>query len=255
CESGGKVLTRGSDNQNFIDKYIANSSGTLFMYASTEEEKARELSHIKHGLFTYYFLKAIDNETIYDEGILTPNRIQEYIAKETLKESDFKQTPVIESRTVGYYPFAQSIEKKQNIRESEQEIKVVKNKEENKTEFEYFPEVPSKIRKETFEELKPKIEIQIQNWIDDYKAQGYELKTSENFEIYNDSLEDKLKDSIVKNSINEKVISLDNVFSSEREIVNPNSVLAAFNPLSMIDAMMKKNEPEYIYRNYINWNA
>src|SRR5690606_7796951 len=110
-------------------------------------------------------------------------------------------------------------------------------------------------RKETFEELKPKIEIQIQNWIDDYKAQGYELKTSENFEIYNDSLEDKLKDSIVKNSINEKVISLDNVFSSEREIVKPNSVLAAFNPLSMIDAMMKKNEPEYIYRNYINWNA
>lgn len=252
CESGGKVLTRNSDNHNFVDKYIAKSSGTLFMYASTEEENAREISDIKHGLFTYYFIKAIDNDIIYDEGILTPNRIQEFIAKETLKESGFKQTPVIESRTIGYYPFAYSIEKQENIRTSEQEVSDVINKKVEKDIFEYFPEIPLEIRIETFDKLKPDFENQIQKWIDNFQAKGYELKTSDKFDIYNDSLEEKLKDSIIKKSISEKINSLNNVFSCEREIVKPSPILSVF---SMIDAMMKKNEPEYIYRNNINWNT
>jgi len=84
CESGGKVLTRSQEKENLIDKYIAKSTGTLFMYASTENETAKEFSDIKHGLFTYYFLTAINNSEIYDvEGILTPNRIQDFIARET----------------------------------------------------------------------------------------------------------------------------------------------------------------------------
>ena len=81
CESGGKVLTRGAaEPVDIIEKYISKSSGILFMYAATESESAKELERIKHGLFTYYFLDAINKEDLYDtDGILTPNRIQDYI--------------------------------------------------------------------------------------------------------------------------------------------------------------------------------
>lgn len=258
CESGGKVLTRNSDKEDFINKYISKSSGTLFMYASTENENAREISDIKHGLFTYYFLKAIDNDNIYDEGILTPNRIQEYIAKETLKESDFKQTPVIESRTVGYYPFAYNTTKKIKEETRKKEDSIVKQNEfeaKKNVEFEYFPEIPSEIRQQIFIELKPKFELEIENWVTKLIADGYEIKTSNDFSIYNSNLKESLTESIVKSSISEKVVSLNNVLTSEREIIKPNPILSTFSTMSMIDAMLKKSEPEYTYNNYINWNG
>ncbi|MFM9987795.1 caspase domain-containing protein [Flavobacterium sp.] len=255
CESGGKVLTRNSEEEDFINKYISKSSGTLFMYASTENENAREISDIKHGLFTYYFLKAIDNDNIYDEGILTPNRIQEYIAKETLKESDFKQTPVIESRTVGYYPFAYNSEKKVKVEIRKTEDSIITENVvgmEKNVEFEYFPEVPSEIRQKMFLELKPQFELEIENWASKLTADGYEINISNDFSIYNSDIKDSLTDSIVKSSISEKVVSLNNIFTSEREIIKPNPILGSF---SMIDAMLKKSEPEYSYYNYINWNG
>ena len=258
CESGGKVLTRNSDEEDFVNKYISKSSGTLFMYASTENEKAKEISDIKHGLFTYYFLKAIDNDYIYDEGILTPNRIQEYIAKETLKESDFKQTPVIESRTIGYYPFAYNNGKEIKEKTRQNDVSIVKQNEvetKKNVEFEYFPEIPSGIRQETFIELKPKFEVEIENWAAKLIAKGYEIKISSDFSIYDSNIKDLLTDSIVKNSISEKVVSLNNVFTSERKIIKPNPILGTFSTMSMIDAMLKKSEPEYSYHNYINWNG
>lgn len=255
CESGGKVLTRSTANQNFIDKFIAKSFGTLFMYASTEDETAREISDIKHGLFTYYFIKAIDNDKIYDEGVLTPNRIQEYIAKETLKESNFKQTPVIESRTVGYYPFAYNNEGRKTLRNSKELINDVKTKKEKIDKFEYFPEIPSEVRTKTFDEFKLIFETEFQKWIGEFQAKGYDIKIGDSFNIYDESIADRLTDSIVKKSISEKVISINNVFSSEREIIKPDPVSSVFNTLSMLDAMFKKKEPEYIYRNYINWQT
>lgn len=254
CESGGRVLTRSSDGQDFVAKYISKSSGTLFMYAATEEESAREIFDIKHGLFTYYFLKAIENTDIYDDGILTPNRIQEFIAKETLKESDFKQTPVIESRTIGYYPFAYINGGKTLL---DQDLVTIEDNEEKQKslELEYFPEIPTNVRKETFLALKPKFELEIDDWIAKLLKEGFEIKVANDLTIYNSSIQESLTESIVKESINEDIISLNNVFFAEREIIKPNSLLSSFSTLSMIDAMLKKSKPEYEDRYSINFGA
>lgn len=106
CESGGKTLTRGQSGRESIDEYIAASSGALFLYACQEDENAFEIDGIKHGLMTHFFLEATTKVNLYDEeGILTPGRIHEYVAKKVASHSKFAQVPVMESRVVGFYPF------------------------------------------------------------------------------------------------------------------------------------------------------
>lgn len=109
CESGSKTLTRGlpADKDAEIDELIAASSGALFLYACQSTESALEEDAMQHGVMTHYFLESISTHTLYDEdGILTPGRIQEYVAKKVATHSNFVQVPVIENRVVGYYPFA-----------------------------------------------------------------------------------------------------------------------------------------------------
>jgi len=109
CESGNKTLTRSMHNEqtNFIKELIENSSGILFLYAYQANQMAQENKTIKHGLMTNYFLEAINNTKLYDEdGILTPGRIQEYVAKNVSKFTDFSQIPLVENNISGYYPFA-----------------------------------------------------------------------------------------------------------------------------------------------------
>jgi|GEM_PF-6720863 len=259
CESGGKVLTRGEkEEENFITNFIAQSTGTLFMYAATENETAKELSALGHGLFTNYFLDAINNDSLYDDGVLTPNRIQDYIAKQTLKESNFKQTPVIENRTIGYYPFAF------NHKYSEESIAtptletprgeaVSEMQEEQQTIIteQYFPVVPRPIRTKLFENLEPKFKEIISSWISNFESSGYTVTEADDLGIFPSDVEDKLKDRVVNTSVSEKMPSIEGVFSSERELIKPDRLFALG---SMIDAMLKKNEPEYRYYNYINWN-
>ena len=256
CESGGKVLTRTQKNDNIIGQYISKSTGTLFMYASTESETAKEFSDIKHGLFTYYFLTAINNEEIYDsEGILTPNRIQDFIARETLKESDFKQTPVIENRTIGYYPFAFLNPEKVEMMVVQEKNKIDK-KESNKSKRtvikeQYFPIIPPEIRESIFAELQEQFDKTFEIFTQREEFKNYDLSKGNDFNIYDYEITDKLTDSIVNKSVLEKIISLDATFASERETIKPNPFLSSF---SMIDAMFQKNKPEYQINNYINWN-
>ncbi|WP_299212248.1 caspase family protein [uncultured Aquimarina sp.] len=255
CESGGKVLTRNQNNENLINQYISKSTGTLFMYASTESETAKEFSDIKHGLFTYYFLSAINNKGIYDnEGVLTPNRIQDFIARETQKESDFKQTPVIENRTIGYYPFAFQNPSEIITPIKKKEVNDKKESRKNKPTTileQYFPVIPFEIRELIFTELKDEVNIIFEKFLKQEKFSNYEQSNGSNFDIYDYEISDKLKDSVVNKSVSEKVISLDSTFSSERELIKPNPFLTAF---SMLDAMLQKNKQEYQINNYINWN-
>lgn len=106
CESGGKTLTRKITQTQIIEDFLVYSHGVLFLYACQEDEKASEITGIKHGLMTYHFLEAINSQELYDnDGILTPGRIQEFVAKKVSSYSHFRQLPVIESRVIGYYPF------------------------------------------------------------------------------------------------------------------------------------------------------
>jgi uncharacterized caspase-like protein len=109
CESGSKTLTRNVfyEKNNNLNDLIKYSSGILFLYACQADQFAHESDSIKHGVMTYYFIEAIRNDTLYDDdGTLTPGRIQEYVAKKVATFSHFLQTPVSESNTSGYYPFA-----------------------------------------------------------------------------------------------------------------------------------------------------
>lgn len=109
CASGSKALTRsvgGLTDSHEIDKLIAASSGALFLYACQSNEYAFEESVVKHGVMTHYFLEAADEKTLYDsDGVLTPSRIQEYVAKKVSQHSVYAQIPVTENRMTGYYPF------------------------------------------------------------------------------------------------------------------------------------------------------
>lgn len=108
CNSGGKVLTRGQNSNNIgISDHIEHSSGIVFLYACTEEQYAKESDSVQHGLMTNFFVEALNTNKLYDEEeIITPSRIQEYVAKKTSSSTNFTQTPVIEGRMTGYYPFA-----------------------------------------------------------------------------------------------------------------------------------------------------
>src|ERR1019366_3138516 len=251
CESGGKVLTRGTSEPDLIEKYISKSSGVLFMYAATENEKAKEVSKIKHGLFTYYFLDAINNDSNYDsEGILTPNRIQVYIARETSKESEFKQTPVIENRTIGYYPFAfkekpkepivmTKVGKERNVADEASSIDKI-----------YFPEIPNEIRQQVFAELTQSFISAKDKWFSVLKLDEYDITIGENLSIFNRSLSDSLTDSIAIKSRNENIEAVSNLFSLDRVENTPNPVSGMF---SIIDALTQKKQPKYTYFNNIQW--
>lgn len=246
CESGGKVLTRGTKKTDLIENYISKSNGILFMYATTENEKAKELEHIKHGLFTYYFLKAVSDESIYDtEGVLTPNRIQDFIARETSKESQFKQTPVIENRTAGYYPFAFK-NRKQEFIKTEQEIPI--KKKESMIDKEYFPVIPPEIRNNLFSELKPLFEEKIKQCIPDIK--DYEITFGDSITVIGSNVEDKITDSISEMSRKENVIAMNRLFSYDRIENKPNKLAGVF---SMLDAMSGVEKPKYTYINRILW--
>lgn len=107
CCSGGKILNKPLDNVREIEKHISNSLGEMFIYACQLDEIANESLKDKHGLLTYYFLEALNNEYLYnEEGTLTFMRIQEYVAKNIREISNFKQNPVIENRIIRFYPFA-----------------------------------------------------------------------------------------------------------------------------------------------------
>jgi hypothetical protein len=251
CESGGKVLTRGDNSDdNLISKFLSKSKGILFMFASTEEEKARELSDIKHGLFSYHFIKAINEPENYDnDGILTPNRIHDYISKVTIKESDFKQTPVIENRTIGYYPFAfkENQVLKKEIKGIDEKEKTIEGKIIDK---QYFPIIPEEIRVSVFNEIKPMIEEIFSSWIAKLELNNYEISTGYDLSLFDTNVQDKLLDKIVNESRNEKVEAVNLLFSTEREEANQNLL---FGGLGIIDTLLNRNRPKYHYYNRINW--
>jgi hypothetical protein len=118
CESGNKTLKRSVfyEKDNYLNDLVKNSSGILFLYACQADQVALESENIKHGIMTHHFIEAIQNEKLYDEdGILTPGRIQEYVAKKVATFSHFTQIPVSESNTRGYYPFAMRIPAFENV--------------------------------------------------------------------------------------------------------------------------------------------
>lgn len=251
CESGGKVLLRGEKNNDaLINEYISNSSGVLFMFASTEHEKAKELAKHEHGLFTHHFLNAINATDNYDQdGILTPNRIQDYIARETSKDSEFMQTPVVENRTQGYYPFA-FLEGSKTILE-EDSLKLERTSADMKSKTmdgTYFPNIPVEIRDQVFEDLQPKLDEYFKSVQGTFSDQDYKITLDSQID-FGSQITDPLTNSIVEEARKVKVNAVSGLFTTERHEVQQGSLFGG----SMISAMINRNKAKYEYNNSISW--
>jgi hypothetical protein len=111
CQSGGKALTRGTN-----DELIRFSSGAALLYACTETQTASERQEICHGILTNAFLSVMNNQNLYDsDGNITPGRISEEVSKIVSNETEFSQTPTYEARVIGYYPFGHFNKSQENI--------------------------------------------------------------------------------------------------------------------------------------------
>jgi uncharacterized caspase-like protein len=193
CESGNKTITRSVsfEKDNYLNELIKNSSGILFLYACQADQYAQENEAIKHGVMTHYFIEAIRNDALYDEeGILTPGRIQEYVAKKVATLSHFSQTPVSESNTSGYYPFAMKT-----------------------PAFDSFSLVPAVIlpQNRAIVSIKPTREsrLELQKVAIDFLTNTFNTFIDENFGDYQKSHFDTLKDILLSNTemLKERIVS------------------------------------------------
>jgi len=259
CECGGKVLTRGKSDKDLIENLINKSSGILFMYGATENERAKEYSKFGHGLFTYHFLEAIKTDENYDkDGILTPNRIQDIISKETSTSSGFKQTPVIENRTIGYYPFAfieSAVVKEAESRVESNERcvpheKITEVNQERAIDKEYFPFVPGDVRRSLFAELRPKINEIFNAWTTQLSLDGYNKKIDQGISLFGMNREEKIVSELMYSVEREKVPPVSGLFHTETVEATP----FPFASRSVIDSLMGKNKKHHV-RKWIHWNS
>ena len=261
CESGSKVLTRGKTEEKIIkdiEKFLEVSSGTIFMYACQNHEEAHENSTIGHGIFTNQILECLKDQSNYDkDGILVPDQIAIYVRKNTLSESNFKQTPVIEIRSTGYYPFAFSKHaqelfkglsngggtrgmKKEGTSIAEVDLKTA-----------IFPDIEPSIRNSLFDSLKDLSKMQIRDFASNYQdCDNYEVTINDSLGAIPSNISDLVIQRIIETSKKEKIEAAGNLFSVTTEPIKDN-----FLQLTFIDAFMKSNEKKYRTNYWINQSS
>ncbi|MDK0688212.1 caspase family protein [Clostridium perfringens] len=268
CHSGGKVLTRANSEAD-IDKYIKNSNGVMFLYACQKHEFAYEKPDIQHGDLTHSFLEALENKSLYDEGILTFNRIVDEVQKSISQSSGFKQIPVIENSVTGYYPFAIDYSKKIEKINGEDNMKLIDRNENDAKEIVCIDAAKSKedyitlnkekimnIRKKIFDKLNKKFEEDLDKYeVEDMEKYNVSYFNDFNFldskNIISSSLLEKEIVTYVEES---KLIPLNNlIYSEEKQVIpstNPfSNILASINLYNNI----KQEKKDYII-NFINDN-
>jgi uncharacterized caspase-like protein len=263
CESGGKVLARSLKDKSIFSDFVASSSGVTLMYAATTSEVASEDSSLGHGVFTNYFLKVLDDEQLYDEdGILTPGRLQEQVSRATIKETQFSQTPVVENRSTGYYPFAFKLEHVSSLlpsaRSAEATSDVASEAESLPDDTAatpsaisqvYFPAIPQQIRELSLIELRAQLP-ELLSQAPELNREGYSVTQGTDLSIFSSRIASALTDSIVAKSRSEKVEAIDSLFSTDRREKKPNFVTT-----SLLDLMIQQTEPQYSYINNIRWES
>lgn len=232
CQSGNKVLTRSIDND--ISKFINLSEGASFLYACRSSEGAQERADLAHGLLTHNLLSYISNRSSYDEdGYLTFNRIVDFVQKNTIEHSEFSQTPVVESRISGFYPFAILKDKLSEVRSTT---------------------VKSSIEKRDLREVRNKIQERCIDLIDtclnSLTFNNYSIADTVDFneltsrEIYNSS---DLKEKIVKYTESHNLVSLNKlIYQEEVKVDYKNNLFGSV--LLSLDKMYNKPQS---YINYV----
>jgi len=75
---------------------MAAGKGKIIMAASGANEGSQELDRLRHGVFTYYLLEALDGKADYDkDGIVTVIEAHQYVEKKVAAETVNTQKPEI----------------------------------------------------------------------------------------------------------------------------------------------------------------
>lgn len=258
CESGGKVLTRGvpveNKNESVIQKYLEISSGVLFMFACQEDEKAHEMKKLGHGLFTYYFLQAFEQQSEYDEfGILVPEKVIAFVKKNTIDVSKFKQCPVVELHSPGYYPlaFTEAAIKSKEVKKNAAADAVLHSKSDKTSITAQFPKIDPKVRHQTFQIIKDSISVAFLAYGSQFpQSESYSMSYTHDFESLPDEVFTKAKEEIVSRARNAKVPAAGELFSVTREPINNN--MLGFN---WLDTILHQNNPTHETRYWIEFGS
>ncbi len=226
------------------------------MYAATESEMAYESTAWGHGLFTRYFLEAINNASLYDEdGILTTNRIQDYIARETAKESKFKQNPVIENRSAGYYPFAFSADTSLTQDPSLEEVAVVDEvgratvAPATLVDRLYFPAIPVPIRERVQAALKELLLQTLMRAVEEFQQADYIVTTGENLRVFPNEADEKVTRSIVERAKTRGLDAVNQLFYTEQRSNKGHGISSR----GWLDTFIHQNQNAPSFESVIRW--
>jgi hypothetical protein len=250
CESGGKVLTRKQSAfspQEFVDNLVGQATGILFMYASTDEEIANEQSDLGHGIFTHFFLKAIEDPANYRDGILSPSVLQDRIAYETQRSTKFKQNPVIENRSIGFYPFSflESYTKK-ITGEHLESISTTVSQENETTHHSKFPLVDHKQVEMVFNEALAMLRTEFESFAHKVDQQLFEYQISLGLNSIGNS--DKIAEALITHIESSGIDAINNIFITEQVDIRNRYT----RNLGMIDAFLR-NQNNFKTEYRISW--
>jgi hypothetical protein len=252
CESGGKVLTRGRSSRKLLQSYIKASSGSMLMYASTNTELANESPDLGHGIFTYYFLEALNTPDNYKDGILTLNGICDHMSKKVTAETAFEQTPVVELHSIGYYPFAfmgKSVSSPPVSATSPTARGLDQPSEEIVPSF---PKIPSQDRTRVFEDVGRWWAENSSVIVEGFKNSSFELSEAIAFDALEGDLYDSALKAVVVQSEKRKVEAAGEIFS-KRQVKMDQSFNWMFG--SITAALLRSKQPEYETQYDIDWSA
>jgi len=102
CNSGGFAELRGEGQEGFEQGL---GEGTVVMTASGKGQKALEVPELKHGLFTYFFLKGLEGEANKDNNhkvsVSEMKKFVEENVRNKARELGGAQNPVTKQETTG----------------------------------------------------------------------------------------------------------------------------------------------------------
>lgn len=104
--SGGRTILASGTRATLSDKFlerISRGKGRVIITASSANEVSKEDDKLKHGIFTYYFLKGLKGEADFDnDGIISISEIFSYLSRKVPDATGQDQHPVRKGETEGH---------------------------------------------------------------------------------------------------------------------------------------------------------
>jgi len=116
CYSGASVTTSKSTRAFIEDPFKAfEGQGTMYITSSNGNEESLEDAKLKHGLFTYRLIQALQGAADYNgDGIVMADEVAKYIRENVpndARERSQKQDPQVISNYSGFIPISRNPEK------------------------------------------------------------------------------------------------------------------------------------------------